>query len=250
MSRFCLIAVAALLFTAVPIVGQEGDSAAPVPQTPSGPCVRLEVLIAKVAFDADGQLRLGEADAEPNRVGMLGAGLAAKMNEEKASLAAGLTAGTAGANLLLESLAKTDRLQALERFQLVLTTDGKDVILQDGRRQPRVTGVQTSSRGQVNNVSLENMGTLISGSARLTPTGKIRLNIAVERSAFAPEECGTPVAVSDGKTIRTPRVDTTTLETELLLADGETEVLASLIHAADNLVTECFVLVTPKILKP
>ncbi len=101
-----------------------------------------------------------------------------------------------------------------------------------------------------NSVSMEEMGTLIDGSAQIIKTGKIALAIEVEQSTFGPEEEGTPIAVSEGKTIRTPRIDTMAIKTVISAADGESIVLSSFIQSSGGKVTETFVVVTATVVKP
>jgi hypothetical protein len=222
------------------------------PSPPSVPCIELDVLIATVVFDQRGELRVGKEGAEPevNRAGTIGGNLAAKLNEEKGKLPAGVSPGGAGANLLLQGLAGTEALESLEQMQLRMLANGAEAHLQNGGREPRITGSSTTARGVVNNVELENIGTMITGSAKTTRTGKLAMQLTIERSVFGPEEEGLPIAVSDGKTIRTPRLDILTAKTEISAADGESIVLCSFVHSRGDKVTEMFIVVTPTVVKP
>lgn len=223
----------------------------PPPAPPIAPCVELDVLIGCVVFDENGELRVAKAGAEPevNRAGTIGVGLAAKLNEQRDQIPAGVSPGAAGANFLLEGLAGEQKLQSLEQFQLRLIANGSQAQLQSGQHVPRITGTSTSSRGQTNQVSMESLGTMIGASAEITKTGKIALSIEVERSAFGPAEEGTPLAVSEGEIVRTPRMDTTSVKTLTSLADGRSIVLTSSIRAAGAKVTETFVVVTATVVK-
>ncbi|NLY01686.1 MAG: hypothetical protein GXY83_36845 [Rhodopirellula sp.] len=223
------------------------------PTRTSDSCVELDVLIGCVVFDKRGELRVDKkgAESEINRAGTIGSNLAAKLNEEREKLPAGVSPGTVGANLLLTGLASEERLLLLEQFRLRLVTDGTEAHLQNGYQAPRITGTQMSrSGGLANSVSMEDMGSLIGGSAHVTKTGKIALAVQVERSAFGPEEEGTPISVLEGKTVRTPRVDTMTIKTQVTAASGESIVLSSFVRLCSGKVTETFVVVTATVVKP
>lgn len=152
---------------------------------------------------------------------------------------------------LLTGLVGEERLLSLEQFRLRLVTDGTEAHLQNGYRVPRITGTQMSrSGGLANSVSMENIGSLIGGSAHITKTGKIALAVQVERSAFGPEEEDMPISVREGKTVRTPRVDTMTIKTQVTAASGGSIVLSSVVRLCSDKVTETFVVVTATIVKP
>lgn len=215
------------------------------------PCVELDILMGCVVFDDKGELRLKREDAEPevNRAGTIGSNLAAMLNEKRETLPAGVSPGTAGANFLLEGLAGEEKLGQLEQFRLRLTADGTEATSQFGQHVPRITGSSARSGNLTNTISMENVGSLIGGSAEITKTGKIALSLQVERSDFGPEEEGVPIAVSDGKTVRTPRLDTVTIKTQVAVADGESIVLNSCVRLWNDKVTETFVVLTATVVK-
>jgi hypothetical protein len=54
--------------------------------------------------------------------------------------------------------------------------------------------------------------------------------VAAEKSSVGPEDEGIPISISaSGEVVRTPRIDTTTAETTVMVADGQTVVLGGLI---------------------
>jgi type II/III secretion system protein len=214
-------------------------------------CIELDILMGCVVFDEKGELRLKREDAEPevNRAGTIGSNLAAMLNEKSETLPAGVSPGTAGANFLLEGLAGEEKLGQLEQFRLRLRADGTEATCQFGQHVPRITGSSARSGNLTNTISMENVGSMIGGSAEITKTGKIALSLQVERSDFGPEEEGTPIAVSDGETVRTPRLDTMTIKTQVAVADGESIVLNSCVRLWSGKVTETFVVVTATVVK-
>lgn len=220
-----------------------------------GPCVALDVLIGCVVFDAKGQLRLTKEGTEPevNRAGTIGPNLAAKLNEDRGKLPPAISPGTAGADFLLENLADAKRLQSLSQLQILMSIGGKEAFAQMGHRQPRVTGVTTTSASgrpaRTNTVVLENVGTLVRGSAQQDGKGKIGLALSVERSTLGPEEEGEVIGTVDGKDIRTPTSDTLTVESQITAADGQSVLLGDFIESWQGGVKETFVIVTPTIVK-
>lgn len=216
------------------------------------PCIELDILMGCVVFDEKGELRLKREDAEPevNRAGTIGANLAAMLNEKKEALPAGVSPGAAGANFLLEGLAGEEKLESLEQFRLRMRADGSKASCQNGRRVPRITGASSSRSGQiVNTLSMDDMGSLISGTAQITESEGIAVELSVESSSLGPEEEGTPLAVSEENTIRTPRIDLLTIQTQFTVADGESIVLSSLVRLWGDKVTETFVVVTATVVK-
>lgn len=224
-----------------------------LPAPAPGPGVELEVLIGCVVFDEQGELRVDKEGAEPevNRAGTLGASLAAKLNAEKGTLLpAGFSAGAAGANFLLKRLGGGGKLRSLEQFRLRLSTDGVEAHLQNGSREPRVTGTMMQGGNISNTVQFENLGVLAGGSAQITKTGKIAVSVQIEQSSLGPEEEGAPVSVRDGLTVRTPRITTMTLRTQATVTDGESALLGSLVRSWGDKVTETFVVITATTVKP
>ncbi|MHB8897939.1 MAG: hypothetical protein ACYC6Y_04265 [Thermoguttaceae bacterium] len=214
--------------------------------------VELDILIACVAFDEHGVLRVKNdgAQSEANRAGSIAFHLAAKLNDEKDGLPPGISAGAAGANFLLQKLAGAGTLRTLEQFRLRASADGSKVFLQNGRRVPRVTGSTATGTGRVNSVSLENVGAIVTGSVQVVKPGRLWLTLQIERSGLAPEDEGTPVSVSEGTTIRAPQIDTLSINTQVSVPDRQSVVLTSLVQSLGDKVTETFVIVTATIVEP
>jgi len=226
-----------------------------LPAAEPAQCVALDVLIGCVVFDAKGQTRLAREGAEPevHRAGAIGPNLAAKLNQEKGKLPPGISPGTAGADLLLEGLADAKRLQSLSRLQILMPIGGREALAQVGHRQPRVTGSATATAAgrpaRTNTAVLENVGTLVRGSAQQDGKGKIGLSLSVERSILGPEEEGEVIGVVEGKEIRTPAVDILTVESQITAADGQSVVLSDLVETWAGGVKETFIIVTPTVVK-
>ena len=133
-------------------------------------------------------------------------------------------------NILLRTLQDRGRLQILSRPQ-IMTLDMSDAFVQVGSNVARITGSTTNQNGGVSN-STEDVpiGLLLNVRPRVTPDGRIVMNLSTEKSELGPVDSGTPVAVTpDGQAILSPAINTTTASTVISAHDGETVVFAGLI---------------------
>jgi type II secretion system protein D len=133
-------------------------------------------------------------------------------------------------NILLRTLQDRGRLQILSRPQ-IMTLDMTDAFVQVGSNVARITGSTTNQFGGVSN-STEDVpiGLLLNVRPRVTPDGRIVMNLSTEKSELGPADSGTPVAVTpDGQAILSPAINTTTASTVISAHDGETVVFAGLI---------------------
>ncbi|MGM0485448.1 MAG: type II secretion system protein GspD, partial [Planctomycetota bacterium] len=81
----------------------------------------------------------------------------------------------------------------------------------------------------------ENVGLILGVTPRISPDGRVAMEIDAEKSKVGPEEEGIPVGTSpEGTVIRSPRVDTITAQATVSVADGETVVLGGLISTEEE----------------
>jgi general secretion pathway protein D len=74
------------------------------------------------------------------------------------------------------------------------------------------------------------VGVLLGVTPRISPgDGLVVMEIDASRSEVGPEEQGTPVAVSEGQIIRSPRIERTYAQTTVSAMSGQTVVLGGLI---------------------
>jgi hypothetical protein len=129
---------------------------------------------------------------------------------------------------VIARLNKDPSLAALYHIQLT-TLDGQMAHAQYGRREPRVTGAQSTSLGTSRSVSIENVGQLVKLTPRVDPNGAITLQIDVEGSEIGRDAEGVVIAESprDGQTRVWP-IQTSTLQTTVTVRDGEVVTLSGL----------------------
>lgn len=140
-----------------------------------------------------------------------------------------LSASSRNVNVLLRALQESRRVDILSRPH-IRTLDNQPAFIQVGQRVPRIIGSSVNQNGQSNSVALENVGLIMAVTPRISPEGNVVMEIDAEKSSLGPEQDGVPVAVSvDGTVVRSPRIDTTTAQTTVSAASGETIVLGGLI---------------------
>jgi len=146
-----------------------------------------------------------------------------------------LSASSESVSLMIRALQESKRLDVLSRPQ-VMTLDNQPAFIQVGKRVPRITGSTAQTQGLVNTIDLENVGLIVGVTPRISPDGKVVMEIDAEKSELDPISTGIPVAVSGGTEIRSPSVSVTTAQTTVSAADGETIVLGGLISKKTSLI--------------
>jgi type II secretory pathway component GspD/PulD (secretin) len=122
---------------------------------------------------------------------------------------------------MLAMLKKRGEVHVIARPELT-TASNQPAFVQFGSRVPRITGTTVSQgRGMTNSVTMENVGTILAVTGRVEDKGRVTLEIDVESSHLGPDDEGTPVAVTDGKTIHTREVKVLVLQTTVALQSGQ-----------------------------
>ncbi len=132
----------------------------------------------------------------------------------------------------------------------LLAVDNTPAMIQLGGRIPRVTGTAVSARGRTNSVSMENVGTIFQTTCRVSKDGRITLEIELESSEMGPKEEGVVIAESpDGGPIKTPVVETVTLQTTATALNGEVVILGGMVYHSGERRGEVLLLLQPEIVK-
>ena len=141
------------------------------------------------------------------------------------------------------------KMETTARARLT-TLDNQPAFVQMGARVPRVTGLTTSpANGRFSSTSMTylNVGLIVGMTPRISPDGTVAMQISVEQSQLDPENEDTPVSIAGDKVVRSPRIDTTTVQTTVAIPDGKTIILGSVARQGRN-EKEFVILVTPHIL--
>ena len=140
-----------------------------------------------------------------------------------------LSASSENVSVLLRALDESGSMEVLSRPQ-IMTLDNQQAFIQVGQRVPRITNSQLTQFGQINSLSLEDVGLLLGVTPRISPDGNVVMEIDAEKSRVGPEREGIPISVStNGEVIRSPRVDVTTAQTTISASSGQTVVIGGLI---------------------
>ena len=140
-----------------------------------------------------------------------------------------LSASSESVSMLLRALKEDRRIDVLSRPQ-IMTLDNQPASIQVGERVPTVTGTETNdSGGLTNSVDFQDVGLIVGVTPRISPDGLVVMEIDAEKSEVGPEAEGIPISVSEGVTIRSPRIKTITATTTVSALDGQTVVLGGLI---------------------
>jgi type II secretory pathway component GspD/PulD (secretin) len=142
---------------------------------------------------------------------------------------------------LADRLAKTKGVELIAEPQ-IRTISNQSAFVQIGERLP------TPKDGQ-SGYTYQNAGLTIGITPRVDAHQRVTMEIDVERSNVLPESQGVAVGVdAAGKTIRAPRIETTTAQTTITAADQQAVVLAGLKAQDEKNVSQLLIVVTPRIL--
>jgi type II secretory pathway component GspD/PulD (secretin) len=140
---------------------------------------------------------------------------------------------------------KTASIQTLTGLELT-TIAGQTAFVQIGHRKPRIVGTSFSQRGLTNNLSMEDVGSIVQITPQVVPDGSLVVAVDIERSDLGPEAEGKVIAtMEDGTEIRSPQTDTMMAKTTISTANGQAVVVNDLICDQQRLRKETFVLLRP-----
>ena len=133
----------------------------------------------------------------------------------------------------------------------LITLDNQPAFIQMGSRVPRVTSmsVSSSSGGETRSVTMSNVGLLVGITPRIGLDGAVTMQIDVERSQLGIEKEGIPISVAEGKVIRSPRIDATTVQGTVRIPDAQTVVLGSVAQKGKS-DEELVIVITPHVIRP
>jgi type II secretory pathway component GspD/PulD (secretin) len=146
------------------------------------------------------------------------------------------------------AVAKPPQMETTARLQLA-TLDNQAAFMHIGQRIPLFAGLSAPKGGaKEKEPTLANVGLILGVTPRVSPDGPVFMEIDVEDSRLGTEQEGIPIAVPGGQVVRTPRIETTTVQTTVRVPDGETIVLGSIARRGKS-DKELFILLTPHVLE-
>ena len=178
----------------------------------------------------------------------------AKHGESLASDRSALPAARQGTYYILE---RPKTMKTLARAG-VLTLDNQAANVQMGERVPEISSLMsnwpaapTPAKGIATpRVTYQNVGLMLAVTPRINvKDGIVVLQVAAEDSQLGPEDEGIPVMVADNKVIRSPRIETISVQTTVTIPDGKTIIIGSAgrMGKTDK---ELVIVLTPHIIRP
>jgi hypothetical protein len=110
-----------------------------------------------------------------------------------------------------------------------MTLDNQPAFIQVGKRVPRIVGSTINQVGQQNNIVLENVGLILGVTPRISPDGRVVMEVDAEKSELGSVDEGIPVSTSGGIVIKSPTISLATAQTTVSAINGETIVIGGLI---------------------
>ncbi len=168
--------------------------------------------------------------AQKSRVGSQGISTFAvgRMNEQLGFGGLVLSASSESVSVLIRALEMCGRLNIISRPQ-IMTLDNQPAFVQVGKNVPRIAGTELTAYGQVNNITMENIGLIMGVTPRISPENMVVMELDVEKSDVGPQSEWIPVFVSEGQAVKSPSFNVTKATTTVSALDGETIVLGGLI---------------------
>ncbi|MES2791325.1 MAG: secretin N-terminal domain-containing protein [Planctomycetota bacterium] len=146
-----------------------------------------------------------------------------------------LAAGSESVSVLLRALAATRRVDILSRPQ-IRTLDNQLAIIQVGQEVPVVNGFTPSALGANPVVEVRNAGIILQVVPRISPDGRVVMDVAAERSTYLPDDQGVTIFSdpSTGQIIRAPKKDISTARASVAVANEQTVVLGGMISSQNT----------------
>ena len=140
------------------------------------------------------------------------------------------------------------KMKTIGRVRLT-ALDNQAAFAQMGARVPMVESVSRTADRELPTTSLMNVGLLVGVTPRVNTDGSIVMEIDAEQSELGSEAEGIPISIAGGQVVRTPRIDNTTIQTTLTVADGQTVVLGA-VARSDQTNKALVIVITPHIIRP
>ena len=146
-----------------------------------------------------------------------------------------LAAGSESVSVLLRALASTRRVDILSRPQ-IRTLDNQLAVIQVGQEVPIVSGFNQTALGANPIVEVRQAGIILQVVPRISPDGRVVMDVAAERSTYLPEDRGVTIFsdTATGRTIKAPIKDISTARTSVSVANEQTVVLGGMISTQNS----------------
>lgn len=149
----------------------------------------------------------------------------------------------------INALKKSHMVRMICRPEIV-ALDSQPASVHYGSRVPRIVGAMTGRGGRINNVEMENVGTMVELVARVHDPHGVTLQIEWEQSYLGPEDEGTAISgTTESPEIRVAGIETIELKTTVTVTTGKTAVLSVFEQSRNAAPSKKVLLVQADILK-
>ncbi len=138
------------------------------------------------------------------------------------------SANSDAVSIMIRALQETSRLEILSRPQIT-AMNNQQAFVHVGQKVPRVEGTTTSNYGQNMPTKDTKVGLMLAVTPRISPEGKVEMMVIVEKSKLGTTSDGVTIGFSEGKEVKSPKIDTIQAMTMIGANDNETVVLGGLI---------------------
>jgi len=145
------------------------------------------------------------------------------------------SASSESVSVLVRALEENQRLTVLNRPMLNVLHN-QTATLQVGQLVPTITSASVDSvnGNQTNSVENQEVGIGLQVTPRISIDDTVALQIQAQKSSMDSEANGTPIFVQGGQVIRSPRVNSTAINTVISTRSGQVAVLGGLISQEDQ----------------
>jgi hypothetical protein len=138
-----------------------------------------------------------------------------------------------------------EKMEITARARLI-TSNNQPAYVQMGSRVPHVASVSNMGPGgQARSITYQNVGLILGITPRIS-TGEVSMQIDVEQSQLGPESEGVPLSTANDS-VRAPVTDSTTIQTTVRIANGQTVILGSIGRRSKS-GKQLVVIITPHII--
>ncbi len=133
----------------------------------------------------------------------------------------------------VRALDENERLKILGRPQ-IMTLENQPAFIQVGSRVPRITGTTVQSRGQANQIQLENVGLILAVTPRVSAEDTVVMEIDLEMSDVRENDDVVLSSMKDGPEIHASEIVTTTAQSTVTVASGKTILLGGMTKKSEG----------------
>ena len=138
------------------------------------------------------------------------------------------SASSDSVSILIRALEETRRLEVLSRPS-IMAMDNQMAFILVGERVPFVSGGNSSYGNYSSDVKMEEVGLMLMVTPRISPDGKVVMDIGAEKSSVGSLADGIPIPDGAGGSVNSPKISAITTKTNISASDKETVMLAGML---------------------